>query len=675
MLVSWKWLEQYVRLDMSVEELTDRLTMSGLNLEEYQPVGDDTVIDLEVTSNRPDCLGHLGVAREVAVLFHRGLCRPSAQPRATGPDVAERLSVVVESPDLCPQYLAHVVRGVTVGPSPAWLRERLAAIGVASVNNVVDITNYVMFECGQPLHAFDEDTLRGSRLVIRRARAGETITAINQRSYALTPTMCVIADAERPVALAGVMGGFETEISSRTRNVVIEAASFAPLSIRSTARQLDLHSAASYRFERALDPQGPLWAARRCCELLLEIAGGTLCAGMAAAGTVAPVADREVTLRFAQLRRVLGIEIPADVAVRILQGLELQLVAPATASEARFRIPSHRGDLSREIDLVEEVGRVHGYHHLPANVTVPLCTSSKSAWERLTDRVGESLIAAGYFEAMTVSFTSEGERRLFQPDGDRPALWVEHSSRKHENQLRQSLVPSLLMARSHNERHGQHAAQLFEMAKVYLVADPDRPEREVEPWRLAVVTPGGFHELKGILQSLVERIAPTATLSCVAMDTPEFTPGRGARLLLNDQPWGWLGELSPERQTLAELRDAVCVAEVDLAPLGDVAQFVPRVTRIPEQPAMQRDLNFVLAEDVTWQALAIEVERHAGPLLEQVRFAGQFRGPQLGAGKKSYVVSLTFRAANRTLTSDEVDTVQQQIVAGCSQALSATLRA
>ncbi|MEO1997612.1 MAG: phenylalanine--tRNA ligase beta subunit-related protein, partial [Planctomycetaceae bacterium] len=253
MIVSWEWLEQYTPLEMSLETLTDRLTMTGLNVESSARIGTDTAIDLEVTSNRPDCLGHIGVAREISVLFQQDLTRPEADP-ATVTDSAESATQIdIECDDLCPQYLARIVRGVQVGPSPQWLRDRLQTLGIASVNNVVDVTNFVLMECGQPLHAFDLDKLSEGRIVVRRARSGEKMVAIDQKEYELTEDNCVIADAQRPVAIGGVMGGLESEICESTCNVLIETATFDQLSVRRAARQLNLHSPSSYRFERGVD--------------------------------------------------------------------------------------------------------------------------------------------------------------------------------------------------------------------------------------------------------------------------------------------------------------------------------------------------------------------------------------------------------------------------------------
>ncbi|MFM8636003.1 MAG: phenylalanine--tRNA ligase beta subunit-related protein [Planctomycetia bacterium] len=287
MILSTNWLADYVTLSAPIDEIVERLLMSGLNHESTESKGADTAIEIEVTSNRPDCLGHVGVARELSVLFDRPLHIPDPQPATGGGPAAGEIAIEIQSPEICPFYCGRVIRGVRIGPSPQWLIDRLATVGVASVNNVVDITNYVMLECGQPLHAFDLATLRGRRIIVRRAVVGEPFTAINHKTYSLTDHMCVIADAERPVALAGVMGGAESEISSGTTDILLESAQFAPLAVRAAARGLVLASGSSYRFERGPDPAAVEWASRRAAALILEHAGGTLAPGVAAAGQLA----------------------------------------------------------------------------------------------------------------------------------------------------------------------------------------------------------------------------------------------------------------------------------------------------------------------------------------------------------------------------------------------------
>ncbi len=675
MLVSWNWLNQYVSLDVSVAELSDRLTMSGLNLEEFHAIDADSCIDLEVTSNRPDCLGHLGVAREAAVLYEKPIKIPAAAPRSVSTKTTTITSVSIESPDLCSQYYARVIRGVKVGPSPAWMVARLKTVGIPSINNIVDITNYVLMECGQPLHAFDFNKLHGKRIIVRRAKSGEKLQAIDHKEYSLTDEICVIADADHPVAIAGIMGGAETEITSATKDVLIESALFSPLAIRNASRKLKLRSDSSYRFERSLDPHGPDWASRRCCELILELAGGELLDEPLFAGVRPPVERELVTLRFQRIRQVLGIDISVKETVRILEALGLNVQTRDGDTSATFSIPSNRRDLTREIDLIEEIIRIYGYDKIPEDSPVPLCASKKRFQDRVSDRVRETLTAAGFYEAMTVSLVSETERKLFTPHGDaRAPLCIEHSDFPEFSRLRQSLIPSLLVSRRENERHGQFHAQLFEIARVYLSADKAVPEHDAEPRMVSLVSGRAFHELKGVVEQLAMCVNPIAELTFREFALDQFVPGRGAEVLVNGQLWGLIGELDRSVTDQLDLRDAVTVAELNLAVLEAHADLVPKFRELPTHQASSRDLNFVLEESVTWSTLEQTVRQAGGPLLETVSFGGQYRGKQIPEGKKSYVVTLSYRS-DRTLTSEEIEAAQKAVIASCFEKLSATLRA
>ena len=571
MIVSQNWLADYVKVGTSLDELTHRLTMSGLNLEGTESVGEDTAIDLEVTSNRPDCLGHIGVAREVAVLFGGELTIPAAAVSPSSEKTSDATSVDIECPDLCPQYIARVIKGVKVGPSPDWMQEKLRTLGLTPVNNVVDVTNYVLMECGQPLHTFDFDKLDEGRIVVRRARKGETIEAIDHKTYELTDQMCVIADARNPVAIGGVMGGAATEISEGTVNLLVETANFAPLSIRGTARHLSLFSDSSYRFERGVDEQQLLWASNRCCELILEVAGGELLDGPVIAGEIPDWSPEPVTLRFDQIQRMLGIEIAPEECVRILRSLGLEPTWDtaedsrrplAEVSDASFLPPSWRRDLTRECDLIEEVGRIHGYEQVPEDANMPVVATHETARETVLGRIADVLTGAGFYEALTMSFVARETFDLFTPRPGLEPLCVEHSSRKQENILRQSLIPSLLASRRENERQGTFGAKLYEIANVYLAARP--AEEGTQPTMLGLVTGQSFAELRGVIDTLAHAVNQTLSVSVRPSEVPQFAPGRGAELLIGGAPWGWLGELDRNVTDRLDLRDAVTVGEVDL---------------------------------------------------------------------------------------------------------------
>ncbi|MFP6703525.1 MAG: phenylalanine--tRNA ligase subunit beta [Planctomycetaceae bacterium] len=675
MIVSWEWLGQYVALEMPLEDLTDRLTMSGLNLEGTESVAEDTAIDLEVTSNRPDCLGHVGVAREVSVLYGLPLDIPDPQPPTASDSVNDATSVEITCPELCPRYTARVLRGVQVGASPDWLVRRLATLGIASVNNIVDATNYVLLETGQPLHAFDLDKLTEGRIVVREAAAGEQFEAINHTNYTLAPGMCVIADAEKPVALGGVMGGAATEISASTCNVLIETAEFAPLSVRNTARTLSLFSDSSFRFERGIDPHGLDSASRRCCQLILELAGGELLDHVIQAGDPPPAEPTRVSIRFDQVTRILGIDVPQADIINILIQLGLRhvdLPDQHADTSATFEVPGWRRDLTREIDLIEEVARIWGYDRIPEDNRIPLTLALTTHRDQVSDTLRDLLCSAGFHEAMTLSFVTAELFDLFRPEPDRLPLQVEHSSRRQENLLRQSLVPSLLQSRRENERHAMFGVDLFEIANVYLEAAPGAPGSE--PTRITAISGRSFGELKGVCELLIARLAPTARLNAVPLQLAGFVEGRGARLMLDDTPCGWLGELTRDATDSIGLRDAVTIAELDFLTVCEAVETTRRFRELPRFPAIERDLNFLLDLHVSWDDLETVVRDNAGPLLDTISFGGQYCGQQIPDDKKSYVVTIGYRSDSRTLTNDEIEETQAQVVAECESQLGASLR-
>ena len=666
MIVSWNWLAQYVRLDMPVQELTDRLMLAGLNHESTEEIGGDLAIDLEVTSNRPDCLGHLGVAREVAVLFGKDLRIPDPRPATSGAAVETLAGVAIEAPDLCPRFTARVITGAKVAESPWWLRKRLETLGVRPISNVVDVTNYVMLECGQPLHAYDLNRLAGRRLVIRRARAGETLKAINSVDYKLTPEMLVIADAERPVGLAGVMGGLDSEIGPQSTDLLIEAARFDAMSVRRTARALGLHSGASYRFERPLDPEGTEWASRRCAELLLEVAGGTLHPGVVDVGGK-PGPREPVTLRLGQVERILGIAIERGRVVAILKALGLEEVG-----DLAFRPPSWRSDLTREIDLIEEVARVHGYEHIPADRPVPLAKSARGPRERVESAIREALTGLGLDEAVTYSLVAESWIAPLQDGPHSPPIKVEHSTRKLETALRQSLTPSLLAARAHNEAHGTRDADLFEIAHVYLPR-PDRPQPD-EPPRVALVAGLDALGIKGVVEALLARLHADARLEARPSALPLFAAGRQGELRLGGTHLGYFGEVDRAKLDSLGLRGACSAAELDLGLLIAQADLVPGYRPLPAFPTVLRDLSLVVDADLPWADLAEAARGAAGPLLDGVQYLDTFRGGSVPEGRQSLHFGLRFRHAERTLTGEEVERAVAAVVDAAGARFGATLR-
>lgn len=671
MIVSWNWLKEYVPLTMTVEQLTDRLTLTGLNLEEFHHVGDDVAIDVEVTSNRPDCLGHVGVAREVSVLWDSELKIPAAKPQAKGPDVAKLTSVTIECPDLCPRYTARVIRGVKIGPSPKWLADRLRTLGIAVINNVVDISNYVMMECGQPLHTFDFKQLAGGKIIVRRAKPGEKFTAINHQTYELAAETCVIADGEKAVALAGVMGGATSEVSDSTVDLLIEAADFAPLSVRNTARRLHLHSPSSYRFERRVDPEGIDWASRRCCELILELAGGELAEGVIDVGEQPKPSD-QVKLRFDQIERVLGIKIPDDRVRQILKALGNEETHVCDHC-VKVVPPSWRADLTREIDLIEEVGRINGYDEIPEDAGVKMVASTRSREDRVLDQVRDAMTALGFDEAMTISTVDREWVDAFRPWTTAEPLSTSTPVLRRANCLRQTLLPSLLASRRTNETLFNSVIELFEIASIYLPQPSGLPDQRR---MLALTSGGGFLELKGVLETLVATIAPSVQLAATSYVAPFFAAGQGAELKLGNNRFGYLGLVSQKGREQFELRGETAVAEVDLGVLIEAAVLVRRAKELSPYPPVSRDLNLVVEEKILWADVERIVRAGCGELLESLTFQEEYRSAdKLGLGKKSLLFSIQLRSATGTLTNEEADGVRDKVVAALAKELGGQLRA
>ncbi len=672
MLVCWEWLSQYVNLTIDPDTLAHRFAMSGLNHESTTKVGQDIVIDLEVTSNRGDCLGHIGVAREASVLLGSALCLPNPQPKANGAKASESVQVENRFGAGCSRYTARVIRGVKIGRSPAWLVRRLSAIGLNSVNNVVDVTNYVMMECGQPLHAFDLKHIRGSKIIVRAAIENEKFLAIDHHTYELDERMVVIADAERAVALGGVMGGAESEVSESTTDLLIESAAFEPLLIRRAARKLKLQSPSSYRFERRPDPAGLDWASRRCCELILEIAGGTLCAGMVDSD-VNPQSREAIRFRLSQIERILGIDVSTQETERILKALGCQ-VASVNPSTMSVTPPSWRADLHREVDLIEEVARIHGYEKIPENVAVPLSVAAQRPKDLALRRARHVLSAYGIDEAMTPSVVTEQLDQCGSVWTDAPALTTEIPLLIGAKYLRRAILPSLLAAKYNNQSQSIRDAQLYEVATIFVPGEAGELLPR-EQSALALVGLSDLPAVKGAVEDLITQIAnKRAQVQWVVSNHPFFADGSSQRIELNGAVLGYVGLVHPKIQNRLALDQPVAAAELNVDLLTLSLEEVRRADAVSAFPYIARDLNFVVDEPLRWSELEAACRAAGGPNLKAVNYRETYRDLQKdGANKKRTLLTLHFQSMDRTLNSEEVDQAVAAIIAQCSQAFSAKL--
>ncbi len=668
MRVPIEWLKEYVDVQASPEELAHRLTMAGLEVEAIEHEEGEPVLNVKVTPNRGDCLSMVGVAREVAALYGLPLRHPMPAARSTEPgDAAQYAHIQIIDEDLCPRYAARIVRNVRIAPSPEWMQKRLTLAGMRPINNVVDVTNYVMLELGQPLHAFDLDLLPGGQIVVRRAKPGERIVTLDGIERELQPEMLMICDATHPVAVAGVMGGGETEVTPNTRNVLLESAHFHPTSIRRTSQRLQLSTEASYRFERVVDPGGVVSALDRACELLQQIGAGEPVSGVVDVYP-RPAQERTVTLRPERCNLLLGLNLDAQTMLDCLR--RLQLNAELRDGVVHVTVPTFRPDLNIEEDLAEEVGRVYGYENIPERLPFGHThRGGDSPDTRLIRPLQEAFVRAGLMEVHTHTLRAPGPL----DDPARTPVRVRNAASEELSTLRNSLIPSLMDVVVHNLARRQTEIFLFEVGRVFRVL-PDGDYEETLKAGFAItgsVFPPGwdarypaadFFTAKGIVQTLLETVGVEEAQYVPASD-PRFHPGRSARVLVGERDVGIFGELHPDiLEKLDISRRTVLAGEFDVYTLWSLATRRVRYVPLPRYPAVLRDLAVVAPEDLPYQQVEQTVRQAGGDLLESVRLFDVYRGERIPEGTRSLALSLTFRSQERTLTDDEVDQIVGRIV-------------
>lgn len=653
------WLHEYCRCDVPPAELASMLTMAGAKVESVTRHGEDTVFEVEVTANRPDYLGVIGIARDVALLTNRSMTPPAVGAAGEAVGSLDGVTVTVEDYAACPRYVARVVRDVKVGPSPAWLKRRLESVGLRPVNNIVDITNFVLWETGQPLHAFDLERLGEQRIVVRRARPGETMTAIKDAvTCKLGPAMLVIADGRQPVAVAGVMGGKASEVGESTRHILLESAAFDPACIRRTSRALALASDSSYRFERGVDLNGVEWASRRAAGLILDLAGGTLVSGHIDARIERPEPVR-VRLRLPRLYAVLGREIDRVTVKRILDGLGLTCREADGAIECT--VPSWRPDVKIETDLIEEVARIYGYERIPSTPRLSLVPVRATTAQRVEALARETLVGLGCYEALTPSFSEPGPAVCVNCWSAADPIAVPDPRGKEPRELRKSLAPALLAVQGRNDAYSEAVTPFFEIARIYLGGgsrETPFSERQV----CGIVDPAGFRAVVGRCTALVQRLGIADTLEVEAANWPGFRPDRSVRLRAGGVELGYAAEVTPEAAHSAGLRGTPAVAELDFEVCIARAKIDRTVREVNRLPFVRRDLAVIVDEAVAWSALERTVRAVAPPNLESIEFFDEYRGAPIPAGRKSLAFSLQFRAADRTLTGPEVDGATKSVV-------------
>jgi phenylalanyl-tRNA synthetase beta chain len=646
----------------------------------------DAVLEVSVAANRGDALGHLGLARELVALIGGRLAPGEIDLGPVTDDrskAAERAAVEIDDPVGCPRYIARIIEGVSVRPSPGWMRRRLRAVGVRPISNLVDVTNYVLFELGHPLHAFDERRVAGGRIRVRRAQEGEKLTTLDGQDRRLVAGDLLICDAERPVALAGVMGGQDSEVSDDTTDILLEAAAFDALSVRKTARRLGLHSEASLRFGRGVDPEGAERASRRAARLLAELGGGVVAAG-AVDSYPRPPERLEVRMRASRATSLSGIPIDRAVATSTLGRLGVEVREGASADELVAVRPSWRPDLAREVDLIEDVLRIHGYYRIPATLP-PMAQPPRGLVDPRPEAARRALTALGWSEAITFGFTAPDKIRALGLPEDDPRLrmvMLKNPMSSDQSVMRTSLLPNLLAALARNLKFGIGDVALFEVGSVFLARGAD--ELPDEPVKLGGVLAGrragwlgdsppvDYYDARGAVERvLAELVTGAGEIRFERVRyAPFLHPGVAADVLVGGVVVGQVGEIHPAVRAAFEIEPRAFAFDLDLAALP---QPGPRQMRpVPRFPAVTRDLSLFVAADLP----AAEVgDLIRDPLIEGVRVMEEYRDPErVPPGQKGLLWSITYRSPEKTLTDAEVDSRHEALVAHLVEKLAATRR-
>ncbi|MFC5469055.1 phenylalanine--tRNA ligase subunit beta [Cohnella suwonensis] len=664
----------------------------GLNILDVLAL-DDSVLELDLTPNRSDCLSMLGVAYEVAALTGRPLALPEPEKdiHESADKVADRVKVTIAAEEQCSLYTARLVSGVKVAPSPLWMQNRLIAAGVRPINNIVDITNYVMLEYGQPLHAFDAAKIAGGRIDVRLARQGETLVTLDGQERKLEPQMLVIADAEKAIALAGVMGGENSEVTSDTTAIVLESAKFDGGTVRRTSRQLGLRSEASARFEKEVDPGRVRAALDRAAGLIARYAGGQVAEGVASA-KVASAEAAVVSLSLDRINGMLGTTLSSLEVKTILSRLQFPARSDAEGVWT-VTVPSRRGDISRDVDLIEEVARLHGYDEIPTTLIEGPTTAGKLTKPQAIRReLRNILTGAGLQEAVCYSVTSPSRTSLFaELNGGTKPIALAMPMSEERSVLRTSLLPSLIEAASYNLTRKNNDLALLEIGNVYHTDEETLTRLPHEKPRLSLLLAGNrrsaawnrtaeavdFYDAKGLLEKAFARLGLSGRIGYAAAQPAGFHPGRTAAVTIRTERGtetiGYVGQLHPDAQREFDLPDTY-VAEIELAPVYEYTDAHIEYKPLPRYPSMERDIAVVVDRAVAGGALTAAISASAGELLESVKVFDVYTGDRVAADKKSVAIALVYRHAERTLTDEEVTEAHGRVLAKLEQSFGAELR-
>lgn len=684
MKISPHWLRDFVDLQVNYHQLADDLTLAGIAVESISGEGDGTVFDMDITTNRPDAMNHFGVARECSAIYNLPLKPITPQlPAAKG---SAEFQIQIDEPELCPRFTGRVLRDITIKSSPAQISKRLTVLGQRPINNAVDATNYTLWEMGKPTHVFDLDLLEGGQVLIRRAREGETLKTLDGIDRKLTTEDLVVADARKPVALAGVMGGFDTMITEKTRNILIESAWWDPITVRKMSRRHGLHTDASHRFERGADFESTPLSCNRVAELILHPGGGEL-TGAPIDVIARPMDQAPVALHIAEVHRILGEKVETHEIFRILDKLGFD-VLPERGGDADFtvRIPSWRLDVEREVDLIEEIARLHGYDKFPNTLPAYAGAVIEQLEAEKDHKLRTSALALGYNEAISLTFISHQDAEQFST---LPVIELANPLSEEASVMRTSMVPGMLNMLAYNLNRGSDNVRLFEAGNVFQASGTTAEQLKriclgatgnAEPLnvRLHLETrletrPLSFFDVKGDVENLLHPFQYTS-LHFDPQTADYYHPGRSARAVMDGVKVAEFGQIHPNIASARKLRQGVFIAELYLDQLyrNDLRQV--RYEPLPRYPAVERDFSFVFADSIGFEKISQAVTALALSQLRSFIPVEIFRGGAIPAGKYSLLLRARFQSGERTLREDEVAQWSQQIVRAL-EALGGTLRA
>ncbi|MEW5768446.1 MAG: phenylalanine--tRNA ligase subunit beta [bacterium] len=685
MKISYNWLKDYIDMELSPSELAESLTMLGLEVSGLKEEGEDTVLEIEVTVNRGDCLSMIGIAREVAAATGKKLQLPTLFLPSAREDLTSLIKIDLREPTLCRRYTARLIKGIKVGPSPVWMQEKLRLAGLRPINNIVDVTNFVLMEFGQPLHAFDYDKLEEGKIIIRRAMPGEAMMTLDEATRQLTPDMLVIADGKGPVALAGIMGGIGSEVTESTSTVLLESAFFEPTTIRSTSRFEDLSSESSYRFERKVDPVGVIDASNRAVDLICRI-----CPGAAISELIDeypnPLPEVVIELRSSRVNRVLGTSL-GEMEIRfILTRLGFKVLEYTPGRTMKIKAPSFRGDIYREIDLIEEIGRNYGYDRIPVSLPGGLAAAiSKSDQEyRITDLARAILTAAGLYEVNTFSLSHPDNLAKIKMS-DTHTLKLSNPLSEEQTELRTTLLPHHLEVISQNIRHYNFNIKIFEFNRVFIPKDDNSLPEEKRVLAGALVgeekeadwkrkpAKVDFFFLAGILDKLLKEMGIEGW-RLIRSDQPYLHPGQRAEIRLQDTSLGYLGQLHPGIIRGMKLPKEIYIFELDWETILGLIDLERKYRPLPRYPAIHRDLAVITPVKMEAGQVLNIIKETGGKEIERINLFDVYQGEQLPPGYQSLAYAITYRHLETTLTDEEVDRIHGKIIEALKEKLGISLR-